>query len=188
MINDIYLDEKLIRNMRKYFLQNNFISFENFFNHNIKKIQKDFLKQKFYEEIILDEFKKYKTNYENDFTKFLRSKKFINIVEKITQKKLKLDSLEILKYNHFCYKLIKDEKVKKDKILVVFDLTKNWEDDFGGTLTFLKKDRELFHLKPNFDFLTIINYKKDILYYLKYINVNSKKNFILRVFIQLSVK
>ena len=50
MINEIYLDEKLIKNMRKYFLQNNFISFENFFNHDIKKIQKDFLKQKFYEE------------------------------------------------------------------------------------------------------------------------------------------
>ena len=31
MINEIYLDEKLIKNMRKYFLQNNFISFENFF-------------------------------------------------------------------------------------------------------------------------------------------------------------
>ena len=190
MINGIYLDNNISSQMKSYFKENLCISLQDFFKIDVKNLYKKISKLKFKQEIILDEYSKeiFKNRVEDkdikSFIEFLKSKDFTSFLQKLTNKKLKLQILEIQKFKHKDYIIIKDKKKLKDKIIVIFDLTKKWKDDFGGTQTYTTQKEEKLYLKPSFNILTIIKEKKNFNTYLKYINVNSKNNSIIRFYLE----
>ena len=186
-INKIYEDRNTKKDMKNYFLENNFLMLENFFDEKIIDL-KNLKFEEFYEPTFIKCNKLSKKNY-NDFFmeifKFLKSKDFYDIFEEITNDKIKKINFEIKKFEKKNYKILNDDFLSKNKYDVFFDFSKNFDYKNGGVNYYFDENKnEIFNLKLNFNSFVILK-KEKLRDFIEYIN-NDEKNFILRIFISIN--
>ena len=166
-INKIYSNE--IKNIKNFYEKNNFVQLENFFL-KIPTLKNFKLKKK----INLTSHIFYECKIKKNFF----NKDFFLFIEKIIGKK-KIKKIILKKFQKNNYTILNDDFLDKNKIEIILDFTKNFNKKNGGQKIYLNKKKEVFYLDGKFNCLTIIN-KKNLISYTKYLNINYKKNFILR--------
>lgn len=185
-INRIYLNKEVLIEMQEVFEEEAFIQLNNFFENDMKEIKDIILKEKF----ILDykpqfhKFEKFeiKNCYKPEIIKlyeFFKSKKFLEFLEGILQFELNIKSINLSKYSHGDFTLLNDKMKREDIIEVFYDLSSKFEDNMGGTLTYLTKEEEIYYFQASFNTLTIFFKPSEVMKYLKYINnrvLNSEKS------------
>jgi Rps23 Pro-64 3,4-dihydroxylase Tpa1-like proline 4-hydroxylase len=193
-INKTYIKKEIIDEMRNFFENEGFIQLNSFFNQNyIKKIFNSILHENFIENYKPLFFRYYeiKEIYNFEIIKlyeFFKSKEFIEYIEEILNFEIENPKVSIRKYSHRNYTLLNDKLInKEDKINIIFDLTKDWKDNYGGILTYLTKEEEILYLEPQFNTLTIIFQPTELMKYLKYINNFSKDKQIIRFEIEYDI-
>ena len=150
-INKIYLDSNTLNEMKKKFKDEQTIKLDNFLNCNFEdfflEIKKIKTKKKYSPEIfrnteiILD--RKFLSSYK--ILKFLKSKKFLSFIEKIVNLNLKIKKISCKKYSHRDFLILNDRNLnKKNSFEIIFDLTKSWDEKFGGFICYAQKRKEIF--------------------------------------------
>jgi hypothetical protein len=197
-VEKIYKKDEVMSQMSEFFLGEGFIQLNNFFDKKyVSKIYGEFKKlnpqnfikvydpmTKKYEEIEISE-KMFDIFL---LSNFFRSKDFLDWVEIITSLDFEFSDLKIRRYSWKDFTLINDKEIEKeDKLIIYFDLTKDWKEEFGGYVTFLTKTEEILYLEPFYNTLTIIYKPKEVMKYLKYINNLSKGKEIIRFEIEFKV-
>jgi len=183
-INKTYLDTEVISQMQDFFEEENFIQLNEFLDQNNLSLKTKFLNQEFEKKYnpLKYNFSQLNTKalYDLEIIKiieFFRSKKFLEFIEEIVDLELSFKNLKIKKFEQSNFTLLHDDLEKEDIIEVIFDLSDDWQEEFGGTLTYTTKEEEVFYLNPIFNSLTILYKSDSIMKYTKYINnlANDKK-------------
>ena len=193
-INKIYLNSQTLKEMRKKFKCEKVIKLENFLSTDFKnffsdikelKVKKNYSPEIFRDsKIILNK----NFNFSYKLLEFFKSKTFLKFIKEITKLNLKLKKISCKKYSHKDFLTLNDKNIiSENKIEIIFDLTKNWEKEFGGFICYAQKQKEILYLFPSFNTLTIILRKKSYLKYLKYINNLIKKMYIIRFEIEFEI-
>lgn len=185
---DTYENEEILKEISSFFEEEGFIQLVNFLDIDIKTIRDKFDNAKYNKIYIPDEKSlsalSEKDNFDLEIIKiieFFKSKEFLNYLEKITEIEIRFKSLNVVKYNQGDFTLLNDNMVKEDILQVYFDLTSNWREEMGGTLTFTTSQEEVFYLEPLCNALTILFKPAEVMKFLKYVNNKSKNNYILRI-------
>ena len=186
-INKTYLDKEVMEQMQDFFAEENFIQLNVFLDQDNNLIKKKILSQEFNEKYNPLKYKfselNEKENYDLNIIKmieFFKSKSFLEFVEEITQIELNFKDLKIKKYSQSDFTLLHDDQEREDEIVVIFDLSDDWQETFGGILTYVTKEQEIFYLSPIFNSLIILYKPESVMKYLKYINNHAKNKNILR--------
>lgn len=183
-----YTSPEILQEINEFFEEEGFIQLVNFLDINIDGIKKEFEKVKF-ENIYIPDEKKLEILNEKELynleiiklVEFFKSKEFLEYLEKITDFEIQFKSLKVKKYSHKDFTILHDNLKKEDLLEVYFDLTSNWKEEMGGTLTFTTREEEVFYLEPLCNALTILFKPEQVMKYLKYINNKAKENYILRI-------
>jgi len=182
--------------MITFFENENFIQLDYFFNENkIKNIKKKILNEKFDLKYSPLEYKYKEFEIKNTYnleilklTEYFKSKNFLEYLEEIIQIELRFIKVKIKKYKKGDFILLNDNQKREDLIEVFFDLTLNWEENFGGEVVYVLKKEEVFSFRPKNNSLTVIYKSDQVLKYLKYINSLSKNKEILRFEIKFEIE
>ncbi|MFW5704853.1 MAG: hypothetical protein ACOCXG_03330 [Nanoarchaeota archaeon] len=187
-INPIYTQEETLKEMQEYFEEEASISLVAFLNDKLKEIYPKLEDSHWILRKNPLSVRRYKLPEKNisdikllNFIEFFKSKDFIEFLDKITGFQLRLLNLGIYKYNHRCFTTLGHKHKDRETIEVIYDLTKTWNQNSGGTLTYATKQADLFYLSPTFNTLTILFKPEDVMSYLKYINNLAEENKILRI-------
>jgi Rps23 Pro-64 3,4-dihydroxylase Tpa1-like proline 4-hydroxylase len=118
-----------------------------------------------------------------EFCEFFKGQSFCQFLEKVTGFELRLDNICLSQYENKSYVLkeYNRDKTKSSYIEVIFDITPNWHDNYGGEQIYLSEEEEFFYIEPSFNTLTILFYPVDINKYLKYVNNLAEDNKIIRI-------
>jgi len=194
-ITKIYLESEVKQQMSEFFDEENFIQLNNFFEKDIDKIKSKLNYSKFDLKYNPMKYKFKELDLKNiydleiiELVEFFKSKEFLEYIEEITQIDLSFKDLNLRKYLQSDFTLLHDNQEKEDIIEVIFDLSDNWKEEFGGILTYLTKDEEIFYLSPIFNSLTILYKPEYLIKYLKYINNKSKGKNIIRFEIKFDIE
>lgn len=188
MINDVYLKGEIFEDMQKFFTENGFIQLNDFLKENYKEFRENLLNQEMvsvYSPLI--ERKKY-LNLKNVYNlevlrliEFFKSKEFLSFIENITEFDLNLASFKVNVYSHRDFILLNDKAKRDETISVIYDLSDQFSEDMGGTLTFTTKEEEIFYLEPSFNAVSIFYNPIEVMRYLKYINNKANDLKIIRI-------
>lgn len=197
-INEVYTKEEVMDEMNEFFLNEGYLQLKQFLEPDkIRRIREVLDKNKYFE---LDykplEHSKKTLDEKNiveveilELLEFLKSSKFTEYLEELLQTELKLKNISIVKYEHKDYIIINDKQKNDntDYLDVIFDITNEWNEEYGGVLTYTDGEEELLYLNPDFNAVNIIYKDRTILKYLKYINNKSRDKNIKRVEIKYKI-
>jgi len=151
------------------------VTLNNFFTDGfIKTIEHKFSSLQFKHEKIADKHSYSKAK----FPTTILPKQFSNFISAITNKKLKLASLQALKLSKQDYTLLHDNNISGkhlSKYLLIIDMTAEWETSWGGELCLTNDKGEHLFVLPGYNSLTIIRQNVGIRYFIKYVNNLAKK-------------
>ena len=194
MINSVYLGNKITNDMEDSFTQNGFLQLNNFLTENFEEFRLNVEKEKlleiyeplFCKKKILD----LKNIYKLELIKvieFFKSKEFLNFIEDITEFDLNLTKFEVNVYSHKDFIILNDKTPVSENISLIYDLSDEFSEFMGGTLTYTTKQEEIFYLEPTFNSLSIFYDPIEVMKYLKYINNKSGNKKILRIEMEFSM-
>ena len=194
MINSVYLGNKITNDMEDSFTQNGFLQLNNFLTENFEEFRLNVEKEKlleiyeplFCKKKILD----LKNIYKLELIKvieFFKSKEFLNFIEDITEFDLNLSKFEVNIYSHKDFIILNDKTPVSENISLIYDLSDEFSEFMGGTLTYTTKQEEIFYLEPTFNSLSIFYDPIEVMKYLKYINNKSGNKKILRIEMEFSM-
>lgn len=197
-INEVYTKEEVMDEMNEFFLNEGYLQLKQFLEPDkIRRIREVLDKNKYFE---LDykplEHSKKTLDEKNiveveilELLEFLKSSKFTEYLEELLQTELKLKNISIVKYEHKDYIIINDKQKNDntDYLDVIFDITNEWNEEYGGVLTYTDGEEELLYLNPDFNAVNIIYKDRTIVKYLKYINNKSRDKNIKRVEIKYKI-
>lgn len=195
-INEMYKEKEIFSQMQEFFESEGFIQLNDFLkNENLKeiveKIKKSKLTEKYNPLIIRKKVLKKEDTFDVEILKlyeFFSSKEFLEYIEDLTELELILDKINLNVYSQKDFILLNDKTEKNDCIEVIFDISDNWHENYGGFLTYTTKEEEIFYLEPTFNTLTILFKPEEIMRYLKYINCLSEDKKIIRLEIEYKMK
>jgi len=108
------------------------------------------------------------------------------IISSIINKKINLKNQTLLTFQHKDYTLLNDKNIKPAGYDIIFDLTDNWQDSYGGNLIYTNGQGTSFTIPAKANTLTIIKRTNHFQKYIEYINHYAKKKK--RCLIFLSIK
>ncbi len=94
-------------------------------------------------------------------------------LEKLTQSKSKTTTLYQLK--HKDYTILNDDNLTKSNYNILIDLTKNWQPEWGGTVTYTDGEGNIIQIPTEYNSITILN-TQNLQRYIKYINNLAQNN------------
>ncbi len=165
MINPLYKNKQIIRQMQFHFKNSGILKLDNFYT-TPESISKQISKQKFIKkyspaEYSFEESKKIPINKKE-------LKKFLSNFSKVINLKLNLKI-----YAHRGYTLLNDYQ-KMRKIGFIIDFTKKWNNDSNGYTSFIKNNIEILRIYPEYNNITIVNTKNNVKNFVKYVNCLAK--------------
>lgn len=193
-INKTYTNSQVKEEMQTYFLENAFISLPDFSNENLIELKKSILKFNLKENYKPLELKMRRVNLKEcfdttilEFIEYFKSVEFLEYVESVTDLELEFDSIQLNVYSHKDFIILSDKQEKKERLNVIFDISDEWDSEFGGILTYTTKEEEVFYVEPSFNSLTILYKPNEVMKYLKYINNLSENKKIIRFELEFKV-
>ena len=164
MINPLYRNKMIIKEMQQEFKRSHVLKLENFYI-SPEKIEKKIKKIKFHREYIPTEYSFEKGNILPIDEKELKN--FLSLFFK------KEGKITIKKYGHKDYTLLSDKEKKKIGVCII-DFTKGWKKEAGGYTSFIKKNEERVRVYPKYNTCTLIE-TRNKRSFVKYVNCLSKK-------------
>jgi len=162
MINPIYKNAAIMKQMQDYFKKSKVIKLNNFFQNPKSVVNNIKFKRKYLPiEYSYEESNVIKIN-KKELTNFLSSFFKIN---KIT--------ISLKTYSHEDYSLLNDLP-QRNKAEFIIDLTKKWNKNAGGYTSFIQNNKEILRIYPEHNTLTLINTKNSTKSFVKYVNCLSK--------------
>ena len=122
-----------------------------------------------------------KANITKEIRSLLDSKDFKELIKKITGKSIKNIKGEIRKFTWKDHTLIHDEQEKPGYDLIL-EFTDNWKESFGGYTAYTNGLGNSSIIYPEENTLNIIQRKKGIQRFIKYINNKAKNKYRYAVF------
>lgn len=190
MINKAYFEKELQKEMQDFFTENVFLQLHSFLDKESISFKDALNKSKYFERkysplLESKSILNLKEEFSIDilrFVEYFKSKEFIRFLEDIIDFSLQIKEFSVVCYGHKDFVLLNDISTQDDDCIeVIFDLSDEWNEAYGGTQTYTTKEEELLHLEPLFNSLTILYKPEDVMKYLKYINSRAKDKKILRV-------
>ena len=178
MINEVYLNSDIERQMRESYNDNGFIVISDFLKkghyNEVKKLVKIF---KFRKECAPNLFSYSETREKFDF---FAGKKFLEFIGKIVGMRLTKVSCDIRKFTHRDYTLIHDaDSINSDRIEFFYFILNKWENDWGGMKYYFSHGEANFFI-PLGNALCIVLRKKGTQSFVKYVNnLVGKKEFVI---------
>ncbi|MEC8338997.1 MAG: hypothetical protein VXZ40_00100 [Nanoarchaeota archaeon] len=191
MINKAYLGDELKKEMQDFFNENVFLQLNEFLDKehntfrkalltstNFKKVYNPLLESK----SVLNLKEEFSINILR-FVEYFKSKEFIAFLEDVVEFSLQVRDVSIVFYEQKDFKLLSDldTGAQEDYLEIIYDLSDEWDESYGGIQTYTTKEEEILHLEPQYNTLTILYKPEEVMKYLKYINSRSKDKKILRV-------
>lgn len=178
MINNFY--NKHIDEVRKVFDKKTFVQFHGFLdNKDYNKIFSDINKVKSIKKYDPMLFSYNLIIYNNkDLVKEVN-----NFVYNLLRKNLKLISFKTFCLERGDYVILNDKINEKKGIKLIIELTKNWNEQNCGYISFVKNNSELVKIKTLGNCATIIKTDENMRSFIKYINHNVKNKKIFMEFI-----
>ena len=169
MINQIYLKEKILEEIKKEFKKNKIIKLENFLESGVYKIvDLEARKINLNHVKIPDKFSFSFGKPPEKIKEIFLSGEMKKTIKKLTNKKI--NKIRIKKFSHKDYTLIHDSSKNSKKIKIFFFICDTWNPDHGGNFVFTKSDRKTFYITPHPNSLCIINKQKEWKDFVQYIN------------------
>ncbi|QQG38961.1 MAG: hypothetical protein HYS32_00660 [Candidatus Woesearchaeota archaeon] len=178
MINKVY--SKNLNKVKQHFEKEGSVQLQNFFDDN------------YFNELI-DKIKKVELNKIFDSLNYSYSsagfndKELINgisgFLSKLLGKKVNFNFSKIFCFKHKDYTLLNDEISEEKGFKVILELTENWSDEFGGYISFVKDEEEVFRVDTIDNSFTLIKTNDKMKSFVKYINNKAGNN--LRLFLEL---
>ncbi len=178
-INTPYLTNGILRNARESFKSAEnmpSIQLQSFFTKEFfQKLYKSVTKAKYKKRELISIASFKEAEVPRLIKELFLSNDFRKIISMIVGKELKpLGELRLISFGHRDYTLIREEIRKFPGIDVWVDFTSDWNESFGGRISYRNADRELVYFYPIENAVTIVNRKKE-LNFIKYVN-NKAKN------------
>ena len=122
-----------------------------------------------------------------EINELFSSDEFRKLLSLIVGKELKkLGELRVIYFGHKDYTLVQEEVRKFPGIDLWVDFTSDWEEEFGGRISYRDAEKELVYFYPMENAVTIVNRKKE-LNFIKYVNNKAKnrKRFLIKAYFAL---
>ena len=133
--------------------------------------KKDFIKlQKRIRSLQYKKEKKTLTHSHSKASITLSDKELINFLSKITNKKIKKLSGQVLSFGWKDYTILHDTVKEKQSYDIIIDLTNSWQEDFGGNIIYVDGTGDYVKIPDRRNTLTIVKRKKNIRHFVKYVN------------------
>lgn len=165
MINKFYLQKEIKNALKNEFKKNKelpSVAIGNFLS-DIKKVKVLYAKG-------------WKEEYSPDVHRHEVNKKKIKLdafIKEITGKNpLKISSM---RFKHRSYTILHDKEKQKQGVLA-FLFIDDWKEEYGGQIVFVKNGRTLASFTPRENTLLIVERKKGVKYFVKYVNHRAGKN------------
>lgn len=175
MISKIYLDNKIIKEIKNSYNNNSnqialYEFFEKYFLGSLKlKLKKSKRKRGYIPNL-------YSYNLINNLyiKRFFNNTEFVRMLEKIIDRKIKNIGIEIKEFSWKDYTLLNDKiKKKKETCFYLFINEDSWKKEFGGNL-FFKSKKNSFVLSPRENTLYLVDKQKEYLDFVQYVNCLAK--------------
>lgn len=186
----------------RYYINKEYLKKENFelikktFDSNRpNSIQlREILSKKLYNSILPQlkkikwELKEEKTDYfrysigelPEDLLKLLRADFFKEFISSLTGIKFNGLKLRFFRFSSGDYTLLHDKLKPKEGVVLILDLTRDWDVKWGGQNIFLNEDNELLRINPLSNSLTLIKRDNQVKDFVKYVNHFAKTD---RIFV-----
>ena len=180
-INTLYLDNGVIKSARNIYNNQNpeNIRLEKFFQNSIFLL----LQKKLHNSKYSLKFHPYKYKYHATKSKeidyFLNGGYFANLIQKILGVRNYRIKYEIRRFEPGNYTLLHDAEKEKPGVDFFIDFSKD-ENNFGGYSVYLNKKKELLTLNSEPNSLSLVERKKGVMKFTKYVT-HQQKNPIVQV-------
>ena len=101
-------------------------------------------------------------------------KELMAFVSRIVNKKISKMKLRVLKFSWKDYLIINDKLKENPGFDIIFDITDDWNQDYGGSLVYVDGSGDHFHIPPKGNTLIIAERKKGVQKFVQYVNNLSK--------------
>jgi hypothetical protein len=108
---------------------------------------------------------------------------YLKEIKKISQQiiqhkliKINIQIPQIIQLGHKDYTLLNDKNLQPQGYDIIFDLTDNWQPEFGGNLTYTNSNNQSFTITSKPNTLTIVERSDLFQKYIEYINHYAQKN------------
>lgn len=177
LITTLYTYPAIVENARLAFKRNGFIMFNDFFTKEEYAKVFSLLKRKRFEHI--DEPAKCSFAEVESFPELegmFKSDKFIDFLRGVSGKKKVEVDISVKRFTHKDFTLLHDDDESETGLKFFFIFADSWEENAGGKTIFMtKKEPLLFPVVG--DCLAIVDVKKDMRDFVKYVNHFSRGSF-----------
>jgi hypothetical protein len=105
------------------------------------------------------------------FLTFLTSPLFLNYLQQLTHLQLTgLPEIQLLRFGKGNYTLLHDQDVRRNALVVTFELTAHWDPSFGGYDAYLEAAEEPLLLFPHMNTVSLVHLTEKTQYFSKYVN------------------
>lgn len=182
-VNPVYL--KNVAGLKREFASNKpfpHLVLGSFFTSKINSVEKQLLKEKFYEHSAdlyqfqqTDDCKNARQPAVKEFHKFFSSKEFVGLIAEITNTKLKFIDMSGFIYDDTDYLLPHDDRLAGRKIAYILNLTKGFTKADGGALQFFEGKKVVKSIPPTFNTFTIFKVSPKSLHQVQEIFTSKKR-------------
>lgn len=177
MVNPIYLKSETVQQLQSLFKQNNLlpsIQLHNFFTEQeYKKINSIIKSSTFKHEKKPLLYSYSQASIKKELSPFLIEIQSITVA--ILSKKISFKTKSILQFQHKDYTLLNDKNIEPQAYDIIFDITTDWQDSYGGNLIYTNGHGTSFNIPSKANTLIIIKRTKEFNKYIEYINHYVKK-------------
>ena len=138
ILNPFYLKKEMGPQLKNVFKSQKSIVLDNFLENEFLKGLISKLKSAKFHEDANKLTHSYHSSHDPVFNTLFSSEEFFNFIGKLIGLKLKTLGIEVRMFRWKNYTIINDHALEEKGIDVIIDLTRNWNDSFGGKLVYVE--------------------------------------------------
>ncbi|HME86790.1 MAG TPA: hypothetical protein VKE88_00045 [Candidatus Nanoarchaeia archaeon] len=150
------------------------VQLQSFISKNAyNSLQKEISKLKFKNEYVVLHHRYARAELPVKLQKEFVSKELVSFISSITGKKIK--KLSAIQLQSTSYQIIDDRNLEKPGFDIIFDLSSDWDDSFGGSIVYVDGSGEYTKIPSQANSLLIVERKKGVQKFIQYVNHHAQK-------------